>query len=433
MRQLFLIAVRNLAQHTRRTLLLGGAIAGVTALLVFLICLSSGIHATMLESATTLSTGHINVAGFYKVTAGQSAPVITQFGKLEEIARRVLPDIDYIAPRGRGWAKMVSESGSLQVAIGGINIDREPGFHRVIHIIAGKLEDLAKPGTIMIFQEQAKKLEVKVGDNLVLSSQTPRGTSNTVDLRVVAIAQDSGFMSAWNVYIPDESLRGLYQLNADATGALQIYLKDIRRIPQDMEALRKAYADAGYVLMDREAKPFWEKFDSVNREDWTGQKLDLTTWEEEMSFIRWAVTGIDGLMLILISVLLVIIAVGIMNSLWIAIRERTREIGTLRAIGMQRPRVLAMFVIEAFTLGTLGAAAGVLMGLAAAKILNAAELPVPHGAQMFLLSNTFKFAIDAGHIAAGMAVIVACTTLISIIPAIHAARLKPVTAMSHIG
>ena len=433
MRQLFLIAVRNLVQHTRRTLLLGGAIAGVTALLVFLICLSSGIHATMLESATTLSTGHINVAGFYKVTAGQSAPVITQFPKLEEIARRVLPDIDYIAPRGRGWAKMVSESGSLQVAIGGIDIAREPGFKRVIHVIEGKLEDLAKPGTIMIFKEQAKKLEVKVGDNLVLSSQTPRGTSNTVDLRVAVIAQDAGFLSAWNVYIPDESLRGLYQLNPDATGALQIYLKDIRRIPQDMEALRKAYADAGYILMDREAKPFWEKFDSVNREDWTGQKLDLTTWEEEMSFIRWAVTGIDGLMLILISVLLIIIAVGIMNSLWIAIRERTREIGTLRAIGMQRPRVLAMFVIEAFTLGTIGALAGVVIGLAAAKLLNAANLPVPHGAQMFLLSNTFKFAIDMAHIAVGMFVIVACTTLISIIPAIHAARMRPVTAMSHLG
>src|SRR5580704_13312834 len=109
MKQLFLIAIRNLLQHRRRTLLLGGAIAGVTLLLTILIGISAGLHATMLKSATTLSTGHINVAGFYKVTAGQSAPVITQFGKLEEIARRALPDIDYIAPRGRGWAKMVSE------------------------------------------------------------------------------------------------------------------------------------------------------------------------------------------------------------------------------------------------------------------------------------------------------------------------------------
>ena len=85
MAQLFLIALRNLVQHSKRTLLLGGAIAGVTALLTVLLCLSSGIHSTMLESATTLSTGHINVAGFYKVTAGQSAPVITGYKKLEQI------------------------------------------------------------------------------------------------------------------------------------------------------------------------------------------------------------------------------------------------------------------------------------------------------------------------------------------------------------
>ena len=66
MKQLFLIALRNLAQHSKRTLLLGGAIAGVSALFVFLLCLSSGIHKTMLESATTLSTGHLNVAGFIR-------------------------------------------------------------------------------------------------------------------------------------------------------------------------------------------------------------------------------------------------------------------------------------------------------------------------------------------------------------------------------
>jgi putative ABC transport system permease protein len=432
-RQLFLIAFRNIAQHSKRTLLLGGAIAGVTALLVFLICLSSGIHATMLESATTLSTGHLNVAGFYKVTAGQSAPVITQYKKLAEIVQRTLPDLDYLVARGRGWAKLVSDNGSMQVAIGGIDITHEPGFRRVIRVIQGKLEDLAQPHTALIFQEQAKKLDVKVGDNLVLSSQTPRGTNNTIDVRVAVIAQDVGIMSLWNIYIPDVSLRELYQMNPDATGALHVYVKDIRRIPEDMERLRKAFTDEGFLLMDREAKPYWEKFESVNREDWTGQKLDLTTWEEEMSFLRWTIVAIDGLMFILIAVLLVIIAVGIMNSMWIAIRERTREIGTLRAIGMQRPRVLAMFVIEAFTLGTLGAVCGAVIGLAAAGLLNAAHLPVPHGAQLFLLSNTFKFAIDAAHVVAGMFVIVACTTLISIIPSIHAARLKPVTAMSHIG
>src|SRR6185295_19803841 len=133
MGQLFLIAIRNLAQHSKRTLLLGGAIAGVSALFVFMLCLSSGIHATMLESATTLSTGHLNVGGFYKVTAGQSAPVVTQFKRIEEIVKKTLPDLAYMAPRGRGWAKLVSDTGKMQAAIGGIDIANEPGFRRVIH------------------------------------------------------------------------------------------------------------------------------------------------------------------------------------------------------------------------------------------------------------------------------------------------------------
>jgi len=433
MYQLFLIALRNLAQHSKRTLLLGGAIAGVTALFVFLLCLSSGIHQTMLESATTLSTGHINVAGFYKVTAGQSAPVITQYGKLEEIVKRTLPDLDFLAPRGRGWAKMVSDTGSMQVAIGGIDITHEPGFKRVIHVLDGKLEDLSQPGTILIFKEQAKKLDVKVGDPVVLSAQTTRGVNNTIDVRVVAIAQDIGIMSSWNVFVPDASLKVLDQLNSETTGALLVYIKDLQRIPQDMELLRNAFSAAGYTLMDREAKPFWEKFQSVNREDWTGQKLDLTTWDEEVSFFKWQIAAVDGLMYILIVILLIIISVGIMNSMWIAIRERTREIGTLRAIGMQRLRVLSMFVIEAFTLSFLSTVIGAVVGLALSGLLNISHLNVPQGAEMFLMSNTFKFTLDFGHIVFAMGVITVCTTVVSIIPSIHAARMKPVTAMQHLG
>ncbi len=433
MLQLFLIALRNLAQHSKRTLLLGGAIAGVTALLVFLQCLSSGIHETMLESATTLSTGHINVAGFYKVTAGQSAPVVTQYRKLEEVVRRTLPDVEFIAPRGRGWGKLISDKGSLQAATGGIDIAQEPGFRRVVRVAQGNLDDLAQPNTILIFKEQAKKLEVNIGDVIVLSTQTARGTNNTIDLRVVAIAEDVGFMSMWNVYMPIESLRRLTQINDESTGALHLYIKDINQIPRDMDLLREAFIAAGYKVMDREAKAFWMKFESVNREDWTGQKLDLTTWEEEMSFLKWTVAAIDGLMYILIVVLLIIIAIGIMNSLWIAIRERTREIGTLRAIGMQRRRVLAMFVIEAFTLSVLATFVGALIGAALAGLLNAAQIPVPTGARMFLLAHTLKFTLDLHGIFNGMAVITGCTTLIAIIPSIHAARLKPVTAMQHIG
>lgn len=433
MRQLFLIAFRNLVQHSKRTLLLGGAIAVVTALLVFLMCLSCGVRATMIESGTTLSTGHINVAGFYKVTAGQSAPLVTDYKKVEAIVRSTLDDIDYLSMRGRGWARVISDSGSMQVAIGGIDIDHEPGFRRVVKVSQGKIEDLKQPNTVLLFEKQAKKLDVHVGDTLILSVLTPRGVNNTIDLRVAAIAQDIGILSSFNIFIPEPSIEQLYQLKSDSIGAIHIYLKNMNHIPQDMDKLRQALSAAGYVLMDPQSVPFWQKFESVNREDWTGQKLDLTTWEDELSFIRWSSSVVDGLTFVLTIVLLTIIAIGIMNSMWIAIRERTREIGTLRAIGMQRLRVMAMFLIESFTLGALGTLAGAVSGLGFALVLNSAKVPVPEGAQFFLMSTTLKFTVEIGRIVLGMAVITGSTTLISLIPSWHAARLKPITAMQHIG
>lgn len=47
-----------------------------------------------------------------------------------------------------------------------------------------------------------------MGDSVVFSSETPRGVSNTIDAKVVAIAKDMGFLSAWNVYMHDDSQGG---------------------------------------------------------------------------------------------------------------------------------------------------------------------------------------------------------------------------------
>src|SRR4051794_10347949 len=115
MLQLFLIGARSLLQHKTRTFLLGAAIAFVTALLLVLTGISTGMRETMLESATTLMTGHVNVGGFYKVTSGQSAPVVTEYKKILEIVKKEVPELDYVTQRGRGWAKLISDTASMQV------------------------------------------------------------------------------------------------------------------------------------------------------------------------------------------------------------------------------------------------------------------------------------------------------------------------------
>src|SRR5262249_41371168 len=153
--------------------------------------------------------------------------------------------------RGRGWAKVVADTGSMQLGITGIDIKSEPKFASVLQLVSGKLDDLAQPGTILIFDNQAEKLGVKVGDAVTISAPTTRGTNNTIDVRVVAIAHSLGLLSTWNSFVPIESLRALYQLNQDSTGVVQIMLerKDLPKIPAIAARLRTALEQDGYRVM----------------------------------------------------------------------------------------------------------------------------------------------------------------------------------------
>ena len=427
------IAALSLFEHKRRTSLLAAAIATVTALLVLLNGLSAGIHHTLVETATTLSSGDLNVGGFYKMTSSRSGPIVTDYPKLLEIVKREVPELDFAVARGRGWGKIISDSGSTQTGIGGIEIASERDFGKVVHLSSGKLEDLQQPATILLFESQVKKLQVKVGDAVTISAQTPRGVANTIDCRVVAIAKDVGLLSQWNVFVSQDSLRELYQLRPDVTGAIQLHLKPQaqQQLPQLAARLRTSLEKAGYRLMDADPRPFFMKFQSVAREQWTGQKLDVTTWEDELSFMMWTLKALDGLTFILMLILLGIVVMGIMNTLWIAIRERTKEIGALRAMGMQRPSVVRMFFLESLLLGLVGGCAGIVLGVALALLVNSAQIHVPLTVQIFLMSDTLKLALLPGSLFGALALIASVTAAASLFPSLRAAQLKPVDAMSH--
>jgi ABC-type lipoprotein release transport system permease subunit len=430
------IALYSLFEHGRRTFFLGAAIAAVTALLVLLNGLSAGIRNTLIDTATTLSTGHLNVGGFFKVTSGQSGPVVTEYAKVKDVVVAALPDeLLFTVERGRGWGKIVSDTSSQQAGIGGIDIASEGSFRSVLRLQGGNLDELAQPNTILLFDAQAKKLKVQVGDAITISAQTNRGVANTIDCRVVAIAEDVGLLSQWNVFVSNESLRLLYQLRSDVTGAIQIHLKPeyINDLGPLAARLRTSLEQAGYRVMDPDPRPFWMKFESVIREDWTGQKLDVTSWEDELSFMMWTLQALNGLSFVLLVILVAIVITGIMNTMWIAIRERTREIGTLRAIGMQRGSVVRMFLSESFFLGVLGAISGALAGAGIALLLNSAKLHVPISAQLFLMTDTLKLDVAFGALVGSVVLISVVTALAALYPAFRASRLKPVDAMSHFG
>jgi len=186
-------------------------------------------------------------------------------------------------------------------------------------------------------------------------------------------------------------------------------------------------------LMEPDPRAFWFKFQTVSREDWTGQKLDVTSWEDELSFIMWTYRALQALSFILMVILIGIMVAGIMNTLWIAIRERTREIGTLRAIGMQKFGVARLFLFEAVMLGVIGALVGVALGALLTYLINAANIHVPTSVQLFLMRDTLRLAVEIPTLIWSVIMIATVTGAAALYPSIRAASRKPVDAMAHFG
>jgi putative ABC transport system permease protein len=429
------ISFMNLVEHGRRSMFLGAAIAAVTCLFVLLTALSSGIRHTLLDTATTLTTGHLNVGGFFKVTSGAAGPLVTDYQRIEDLVRKELPELDFIVHRGRGFGKLISDRGSTQAGISGVDIANEPRLRTVLDVYDGNLDELAQPNTIVLFEQQSKRLDVKVGDAITISATTGRGVANTLDCRVVALARDVGLLSSFNVIVSAESLRILYQLRPDVTGVIQVYVKPrfIEKLAPVAAHLREILEKGGYRLMEPDPRAFWFKFQTVSREDWTGQKLDVTSWEDELSFIMWTYRALQALSFILMVILIGIMIAGIMNTLWIAIRERTREIGTLRAIGMQKFGVARLFLLEASMLGVIGAVVGVVLGAVVTWLINSANIHVPTSVQLFLMRDTLRLTIEPATLVFSVVMITFVTGAAAIYPSIRAASRKPVDAMAHFG
>ncbi len=443
MRTVLTIAFRNLVQAKRRTLLLALAIAMVAALFLFLRSVSSSISERMVESATTLSAGHVNVGGFFKFRRRSAAPLLHERERLLKEVKEIVPEAVSIIDRHRGWGRLIGPSTSINVGVNGIQYDQEERFFKSLRMareseykkdggseVFGDFAELAKPNTVLLFAAQAKKLGVSVGDVMTFVTEASGGQANSADLRVAAIASDVGFMSNWSIFVPMETVLDLYRISPSTTGVVMVYLNDASAATAVMERLRTDLKAKGHDIMDHDPNPFFFKFEKVAGEDWLGQKLDLTIWSDEISFVLWITSALNLVSFFVVTVLSIIIVGGIINAMWMSVRERTKEIGTIRAIGAKKRFVLAMFVFEAIMLGVLASLVGTAFGVTSLFILNSIALPITsEGLRLVLMANTLQFNIHAGQVFTTVLLFGCITGLGALYPSIKAARMKPVDAL----
>jgi putative ABC transport system permease protein len=441
----FAIALRNLLQARQRTLLLGSALTLVTVLFVLLRSTAQSVSSNMIEVATTLNAGHVNVGGFYKFRRKSNAALVTDREQMRKLVKELVPEATLVIDRQRGWGRLIGPKSSINVGLYGLEMSEEQNFVKALSLAKerdykidgvdaskGNISSLAQHNNVLIFASQAKKLGVSVGDSLTLVSEASGGQTNTLDLKVAAVVEDFGFMSNWSVFVPRSSIIELYQIDQDTTGHILVYLKDISKSSTVMERLRTDLAAKGFQIMDHDPQAFWMKFDKVAGEDWLGQKLDLTIWSDEISFITWVTSAFDLVSGFLIAVLSLIIGGGIANTMWLAVKERTKDIGTMRAIGMQRSEVALLFIAEAGLIGFIFSTIGAIVGGLLVLAINSLHISIDVEAlQMFLMTNKLQLKLDALQLIYTILLFSGVTALAALFPARGASKLSPVEAFAH--
>jgi putative ABC transport system permease protein len=232
--------------------------------------------------------------------------------------------------------------------------------------------------------------------------------------------------------VPTKTILNLYQLNAETTGAVMVYFENESRADSALKEAREALLAKKFLVMDYDPNPFFFKFDKIAGEDWLGQQYDLTIWKDEVSFVAWIAAAFKGVTGFIILILSAVIATGIGNSMWMAVRERTKEIGTMRAIGASRVFVTQLFLVEAICLGVIFSSLGSALAAVFLLVLNALQLPIgQEGIRTFLISQTYQFPLHFSFIFIAVALFAAVTGLAASFPSLRAGKLKPVEALMH--
>jgi putative ABC transport system permease protein len=402
------LAWRSLFRQKRRSLLM---IAVVTFGFASF-ALAGGFIAQSFEAlreGTIRSVGQLQIVD--RRAIGRAEEATLEFGIADaKRARAVaaaqpgvvaaLPRIDFVG---------LATVGPRSIPFLGIGVDPGPESAATLAsglVVAGRY--LAGDGgeEIVLGTGLAAALEVKVGGRVTLLATTPDGSLNAADGVVVGLV-DVKIKELNDRYLAGG--QGLVERLLQSEGKISklvLFLKSDADEGKTAEAVEKAMKAAGYDV----AVLRWQ---------------DLAVFYGQVKLLYIGIFGFVGAVLVTI----VILSAAIVMTM--AVTERTREIGTLRALGTRPAGILRMFLAE----GALIAAAGCVSGTALALIIRAAlnasgiMLPPPPGASSGTVLHVNFYALAY---VAGLAAMLATMTIAAFFPARRASRIPIVDALTHV-
>lgn len=403
-----LIAARSILRNPRRTAITVSGTAFAIAAFIFLFGYYDGFGEQIIDTSTRYLTGHIQMEqpGFRKDYAPELAMDVPD-ALLARLAG--VPNVEAVAPRVQAQALASSAAKSEGIMLIGIDPTRE---RRVTFIDRVIVEGVPLAGNsdrdIVIGRKLAQKLSVRLGERVVVMAQARDGELATSAYRIRGIfATESSAYDGTMAFVTLPAAQSFLALGTRVS-TVNIRLRDRADLPGTVSALRAATGSPA---------------------------LSFASWTELLPQIDEMVRVIRVFRTIVLAIIFVIVGLAVMNTVFMAVAERTREFGVMMALGTSPAAIVRLVLYETAILMVLAFALGYGAGVALVDYFGTRGIDLSsffrdYSAIPGLTGVSYPLLVLANIVAPGILLFVA-SVLVSLYPATHAAKLDPTYAIRH--
>lgn len=401
---IIILAWRNIWRNKLRSLIIIGSVAMGLMAGLFVLSLYKGILQDRVRKVIDTEVSHLQIHHRRFKEDYDAQFYIPQTDTMIHVLNKIKP-IKATSFRIVCLGMLMTGTGSAGVQIIGIDSQNENKVSAIAEkIIEGTLFTSEKKAHVIIGKKLADKMHLRIGNKIVLTFTDAESNIVSAAFRISAIYKTDNAPS-------DEKL--LYVQRAELGKLLSIG-KSIHEIA---------------IMLDN------DKLISETKLRLTSQfpRLQIETWSEISPETKLMIDTTDSYSRIFIMIIMLALSFGIINTMLMAVLERSREIGMLMAIGMNQRRVFEMILTETVLLTITGAPPGVFLTWLFVQRYHTAGIDISAigGVTMseFGFSSVIYPLFPWEKMPEEIVIVMVVAGLSSLIPAIKAIRLKPVEAL----
>jgi ABC-type lipoprotein release transport system permease subunit len=404
---LFQIAWRNIWRNKSRSLVvISSIIIGVWAG-IFIMSFAWGLYKNNINETVYKQLSHIQIhhptfseENDSKYTITDTNEKIRQFQSDNRIAS--------VSSRVITTGMITSPTTASGVKIYGINPSSEVTQIRLNEYVReGAYFDSGKANEILIGEKLARKLKVKLKSKVVLTFTNTESEIISGAFRIGGVYRSKNIsLDEVNVYVQQKHLQELLELKPSESNEIAILVKDEKQL----DTIKKFIV--GVVPKGK-------------IEDWKELSPELSMIIESFNLYTYIISGI----------ILLALTFGIINTMLMSVLERIRELGMLKAIGLNKRKIFIMIMLETFYLTIIGTPIGLLTGWVTVTVLGKTGINLSmfsEGLASYGFSSIIYPALDQDKYVIIVTMCLITAILSAIYPAYKALQLNPSEAIRKI-